>query len=128
MVNDHGQKCPRGLSRLNTPYPPFRCSSSKFRGVSPATNRLKIRHAYRRSREVLLKRLLLVAVLVSILAPAGALAQVVAAPVAPAKATKVSFSGRIREDGRAILVEGRAWVVTNVEKLREHTGENVSVK
>jgi hypothetical protein len=72
-----------------------------------------------------LKRLLLIASLVAALLPVCAVAQT-SAP--PGKATKVSFSGRIREDGRAILVEGRAWVVSNVEKLREHTGETVSVK
>jgi len=72
-----------------------------------------------------LKRLFLIASLGFCLVPASALAQT---STAPAKATKVSFSGKIREDGRAILVEGRAWVVSNVEKLREHAGETVSVK
>ena len=72
-----------------------------------------------------MKHLRLIALLAIGLAPFCAVAQTSAAP---AKATKVSFSGQIREDGRAILVEGRAWVVSNVEKLREHAGQNVRVK
>ena len=72
-----------------------------------------------------MKRLLLIASLAVWFVPACAVAQSTATS---AKATKVSFSGKVREDGRAIIVEGRAWVVSNVEKLREHTGESVSVK
>lgn len=75
-----------------------------------------------------MKRLMLMAPLLVTCLSLGATAQAPAPPTVPAKATKVSFSGRIREDGRAILVEGRAWVVSNVERLREHAGENVSVK
>ena len=72
-----------------------------------------------------MKRLLLIASLSIVLLSICAVGQT---STAPAKATKVSFSGRVREEGRAILVEGRAWVVSNMEKLRDHTGENVSVK
>ena len=72
-----------------------------------------------------MKRLLLIASLAVWFVPAFAGAQT---STAPAKPTKVSFSGKIREDGRAIIVEGRAWVVSNVDKLREHAGESVSVK
>ena len=72
-----------------------------------------------------MKRLLLIASLAVWFVPAFAVPQSTATL---AKATKVSFSGKVREDGRAIMVEGRAWVVSNVEKLREHTGESVSVK
>lgn len=72
-----------------------------------------------------MKRLLLIISLAVGLMPVCAVAQSAAAP---AKPTKVSFSGKIRDDGRAIVVEGRAWVISNVEKLREHAGESVSVK
>jgi hypothetical protein len=90
--------------------------------------RCKIRSGNRRRAEVPLKHLLLIAALTTLLAPVCATAQTSAAPPAPAKPTKVSFTGKIREDGRVILVEGRAWVVSNVEKLREHAGQSVSVK
>jgi hypothetical protein len=75
-----------------------------------------------------LKGLLLILALAIAFVPFCAVAQSSAAPAGLTKATKVSFTGKVREDGRAILVEGRAWLVTNVEKLREHAGENVSVK
>jgi hypothetical protein len=74
------------------------------------------------------KRLLLIASLSATLLPAFAVGQTSSAHPASGKSTKVSFSGKVREDGRAILVEGRAWAVSNIEKLRGHTGENVSVK
>lgn len=75
-----------------------------------------------------MKRLLLMASLSAALLPVYAVGQTSSVPPTPSKATKVSFSGRVQEDGRAILVEGRAWVVSNMEKLRDHAGENVSVK
>ena len=74
-----------------------------------------------------MKRSMLMASLLICWVSLCAVAQSAAPPAAP-KAMKVSFSGRIREDGRAILVEGRAWVVSNVENLREHAGESVAVK
>ena len=45
-----------------------------------------------------------------------------------ARSKKVTISGKISDDGKAIVAGGRAWVVSNVEKLREHVGENVTVK
>ena len=72
-----------------------------------------------------MKRLLLIASLAVGLMPVCAAAQTSAAPTKP---TKVSFSGKVREDGRAIIVAERAWVVSNVEKLRAQAGESVSVK
>jgi hypothetical protein len=41
---------------------------------------------------------------------------------------KVTISGKISEDGKAIVAEGRAWIVSNVETLQNHLGEHVSVK
>jgi hypothetical protein len=75
-----------------------------------------------------MKRLLLIASLTITLLPVCAAGQTSSLRATPPKARKVSFSGRVREDSRAILVEGRAWVVSNMEKLRDHAGENVSVK
>ena len=75
-----------------------------------------------------MKGLFLILVLAVAFVPICAVAQSSAAPPGPTKAAKVTFTGKVREDGRAIVVEGRAWLVTNVEKLREHAGENVSVK
>lgn len=46
----------------------------------------------------------------------------------PVKAKKVTISGKITEDGKAIVTEGKTWVVSNVEKLRDHMGETVTVK
>ena len=74
-----------------------------------------------------MKRLLLIAPLVLVLVPSCAMAQTSASAI-PAKPAKVSFSGKVREDGRAIVVEGRTWLVSNVEGMREHAGESVSVK
>jgi hypothetical protein len=72
------------------------------------------------------KRLLLLAALIACCS-VWSVAQTTPQPT-PSRATKVSFSGKVREDGRAILVEGRAWVVSNMEKLREHAGQSVSVQ
>ena len=44
------------------------------------------------------------------------------------RAKKVSISGKISDDGRAIIAEGKLWLVSNVEKLRPHSGENVTIK
>ena len=41
---------------------------------------------------------------------------------------KVTISGKISEDGKAIVAEGRAWVVSNVERLQNHLGEHITVK
>jgi hypothetical protein len=45
-----------------------------------------------------------------------------------ARAKKVTISGKINDDGRAVVAEGRAWIVSNVEKLQNHVGEHVTVK
>jgi hypothetical protein len=49
-------------------------------------------------------------------------------PSSGARTKKVTVSGKISADGKAIVAGGRAWVVSNVEKLREHVGEDVTVK
>ena len=41
---------------------------------------------------------------------------------------KVSFSGKISEDCTSIAAGGRTWLVSNVEKLKSHASENVTVK
>ena len=41
---------------------------------------------------------------------------------------KVTISGKISEDGKAIVAEGKAWVVSNVERLQNHVGEHITVK
>ena len=41
---------------------------------------------------------------------------------------KVSFSGKISEDGTAIVAAGTAWLVSNIESLQNHKGQNVTVK
>ena len=41
---------------------------------------------------------------------------------------KVTISGKISDDGRAVIAEGKAWIVSNVEKLQNHLGEHVTVK
>jgi hypothetical protein len=45
-----------------------------------------------------------------------------------ARTKKVTISGKISDDGRAVVAEGRAWIVSNVEKLQSHLGEHVTVK
>lgn len=47
---------------------------------------------------------------------------------AGAKTKKVTISGRVSDDGKAIVAEGRAWAVSNVEKLRDYLGKSVTVK
>ena len=44
------------------------------------------------------------------------------------RARKVTISGKISDDGRAVVAEGRAWVVSNVERLQNHVGEHITVK
>lgn len=41
---------------------------------------------------------------------------------------KVTVSGKISQDGRAIVADGKAWIVSNVERLQNHLGEHVTVK
>ena len=41
---------------------------------------------------------------------------------------KVTISGKISEDGKAIVADGKAWIVSNVERLQNHLGEHVAVK
>lgn len=41
---------------------------------------------------------------------------------------KMTISGKISDDGKAIVAEGRTWLVSNVEKVRIHVGQNVKVK
>lgn len=41
---------------------------------------------------------------------------------------KVTISGKISEDGKAIVAEGKAWVVSNVERLKNHVGQHITVK
>jgi hypothetical protein len=44
------------------------------------------------------------------------------------KTKKVTISGRVSDDGKVIIAEGRAWAVSNVEKLRDYLGKTVTVK
>jgi hypothetical protein len=41
---------------------------------------------------------------------------------------KVTISGKISQDGKAIVADGKAWIVSNVERLQNHLGEHVAVK
>lgn len=41
---------------------------------------------------------------------------------------KVSFSGKISEDCTSIVAGGKTWLVSNVEKLKSHASENVTIK
>ena len=41
---------------------------------------------------------------------------------------KVTISGKISADGRAVVADGKAWAVSNVERLQNHLGEHVAVK
>jgi len=41
---------------------------------------------------------------------------------------KVTISGEISQDGKAIVADGKAWIVSNVERLQNHLGEHVTVK
>jgi len=41
---------------------------------------------------------------------------------------KVTFSGKISADGRAVVADGKAWIVSNVERLQNHLGEHVTVR
>jgi hypothetical protein len=54
------------------------------------------------------------------------------AQTAPSKSSaptkKVTISGRIDQDGKAIIADGKAWIVSNVERLQNHLGEHVAVK
>jgi hypothetical protein len=76
-----------------------------------------------------LRRLILLTTLFVLGFAAFASAQTVAHQDNAPRARKVTVSGKISDDGRAILGgEGRAWLVSNAEKLRNHLGENVTVK
>ena len=76
-----------------------------------------------------MRRLILLTTLLVLSFAAFASAQSVAQQSNAARTKKVTISGKISEDGKAILGgEGRAWLVSNVEKLRNHPGENVTVK
>lgn len=44
------------------------------------------------------------------------------------RAKKVTISGKISDDGRAVVADGKAWIVNNVEKFQSHLGEHVTVK
>ena len=41
---------------------------------------------------------------------------------------KVTISGKISQDGKAIVADGKAWIVSNIERLQNHLGEHVTVK
>ena len=41
---------------------------------------------------------------------------------------KVTISGKISDDGKAVVADGRAWIVSNVGKLENHLGEHVTIK
>ena len=41
---------------------------------------------------------------------------------------KVTISGKISQDGKAIVADGKAWIVSNVERLQNHLGEHVTIK
>jgi hypothetical protein len=41
---------------------------------------------------------------------------------------KVSFSGKISEDGTSIVAGGKAWLVSNVEEIKSHASKNVDIK
>jgi len=41
---------------------------------------------------------------------------------------KVTISGEISQDGKAIVADGKAWIVSNIERLQNHLGEHVAVK
>jgi hypothetical protein len=49
-------------------------------------------------------------------------------PSAAGHPKKMTISGKISDDGKAIVAEGRTWFVSNVEKVRTHVGQNVTVK
>jgi hypothetical protein len=74
-------------------------------------------------------RLILLTTLFVLSLGAFASAQTVAHQDNASRAKKVTISGKINEDGKAILGgEGRVWFVSNGEKLGNHLGENVTVK
>ena len=41
---------------------------------------------------------------------------------------KFTISGKISQDANAIVADGKAWIVSNVERLQDHLGEHVAVK
>lgn len=45
-----------------------------------------------------------------------------------ARTKKISISGKISDDGRAVIAEGKTWIISNAEKLQSHLGEHVTVK
>jgi hypothetical protein len=76
-----------------------------------------------------MRRLLVLTILFVLVFPALASAQIVPRQYNATRAKKVTISGKISDDGKAILGgEGRAWLVSNVETLRNHLGESVTVK
>ena len=76
-----------------------------------------------------MRRLLALTALFVFSVTAFASAQTVAHQDATTRVKKITISGRISDDGKAILGdEGRAWLVSNVDKLRSHLGESVTVK
>ena len=100
----------------------------KFSGASKCRIALRLSSGKHCSVEVRLKSRILLASLLLICFPIGAAAQAAPPKQFSAKPAKVSFSGRIRDDGRAILVADRAWIVSNIEKLREYAGQSVRVR
>jgi hypothetical protein len=76
-----------------------------------------------------MRRLLMLTILFVLTFPALAPAQTVVHQDNATRAKKVTIAGKISEDGKAILGgEGTAWLVSNVETLRNHLGENVTVR
>lgn len=49
-------------------------------------------------------------------------------PSATVHPKKTTISGKISDDGKMIVAQGRTWLVSNVEKVRAHIGQNVTVK
>jgi hypothetical protein len=79
------------------------------------------------SLEVSMKRISLLTTLV-VLALSLSLAAQTGSSNNSARPKKVTISGKISDDGRAVVAEGRAWIVSNGEKLQSHLGEHVTIK
>jgi hypothetical protein len=79
------------------------------------------------SQEVAVKRIVLLTTLV-MFALSLSLAAQTASSNNSIRTKKVTISGKISDDGTALVAEGKAWIVSNVEKLQSHLGEHVTVK
>jgi hypothetical protein len=90
-------------------------------------NRPKMQSAVTPSLEVFVKRISILTALMVFALCLSSLAQTTPSN-SSIRTKKVAISGKISQDGKAIVADGKAWIVSNVERLQNHLGEHVTVK